>query len=245
MALEREELRLFYQPLIDLSRGVIVGVEALIRWQHPERGLLTPAEFISRAEDSGLIVDIGAWVLEEACRQSRLWIGTEPITTWINVSPRQLADGLPDLVSKALAHSGAEPESVAIEVTEGVLLDGATEAIEALREVHDMGIKVGIDDFGKGFSSLTYLRELPVDVVKLDMAFVHGLGVREEDDAIAEAVVNLAKAIELTSVAEGVETPGQLARLRELGCDLAQGYLFASPQPPEVVQQLLSQDLRW
>jgi len=168
------------------------------------------------------------------------------LTTWINMSPRQLAEpDLLEMVNKVVTETGADPATLCVEVTEGVLLEETGGAMANLRGLKDLGLRIGIDDFGKGFSSLTYLKRLPVDMLKIDRAFVHGLGQSKEDSAIAAAVINLAQALELTSIAEGVETPDQLAQLREMGCDLAQGYLFASPQPAEVIEQLLTQELRW
>lgn len=248
-AIEEGEFRVFYQPQVNLESGTIVGVEVLVRWQHPERGLVTPTEFIGLAEETGVIVPLGHWVMDQACRQAVKWRslrGDDPLMMWVNISPRQLAQtDFPEAVSKILADTGADASTLCVEVTEGVLTQEAGAAVAVLRGVKDLGLRIGIDNFGKGFSSLAYLKRLPIDMLKLDRTFVAGLGTSPEDSAIAAAVINLARAMGLISLAEGVETPDQLAELRELGCDLAQGYFFSSPQPPEVIEELLGQDLRW
>jgi diguanylate cyclase (GGDEF)-like protein/PAS domain S-box-containing protein len=248
-ALEDGEFRVFYQPQVNLESGTIVGVEVLARWQHPERGLVTPAEFISLAEESGVILPLGHWVMEQACRQAVKWRdlrGDDPLMTWVNISPRQLSQAdFAETVSKILADTGADASMLCLEVTEGVVMAEAGAAVAVLRSLNDLGLRIGIDNFGKGFSSLAYLKRLPIHMLKLDRTFVAGLGTSPEDSAIAAAVINLARAMGLISLAEGVESPDQLAELRELGCDLAQGYFFSSPQPPEVIEELLGQDLRW
>jgi diguanylate cyclase (GGDEF)-like protein/PAS domain S-box-containing protein len=248
-AIEGGEFRVFYQPQVELDSGTIVGVEVLARWQHPERGLVTPTEFIQLAEETGVILPLGQWVLEQACRQSEKWRGLNggnPLPAWVNISPSQLAQpNFPELVSKILAEHGTDPASLCLEVTEGALVGETGAAVETLRKLKDLGIKVGLDDFGMGFSSLAYLKRLPVDMLKLDRTFVAGLGTNTDDSAIAAAVINLSRAMGLVSIAEGVETPEQLAELRELGCNLAQGYFFSSPQPAEVMEELLTQSLRW
>jgi len=244
-ALERDELRVVYQPEVELATGQVVAVEALLRWEHPERGVVGPAEFIEVSEETGLIVPIGEWVIEEACRQGaewqRLYPDRPPLSVWVNLSARQLAS--PDLVptvERALSRAGVGPGSLCLEITESVVMSDAPSSITLLRALKDLGVSLGIDDFGTGYSSLGYLKRFPVDVLKVDRGFVDGLGVDSEDSAIVAAVVSMAHALGMTAVAEGVETAGQVAELRALGCDLAQGYYFARPQPPSAITDLLA-----
>jgi diguanylate cyclase (GGDEF)-like protein/PAS domain S-box-containing protein len=233
-ALEREELRVHYQPIVQLEDGRVTGFEALARWHHPERGLVEPNDFIDLAEETGLVVPLGAWVLEEACRQAVRWhTAGAAISMSVNLSPRQLAEpSLPHDVAQALARTGIAPDALHLEITESTLMQDAAATIEALRALHALGLRLSIDDFGTGFSSMSYLKRFPVDALKVDKSFVDGLGRDPEDTAICTAVVSLAHALGLCAVAEGVETPEQLADLRTLGCELAQGYLFGEPAPP-------------
>jgi len=244
-ALEHDEFRLHYQPLIGMRSGEIEGFEALLRWEDPDRGLVMPDQFLEVAEETGLIVPIGKWVLEEACRQvaswRRRWPGARPWSVAVNLSARQVArSGLAGEVAAALSASGLEPSWLCLELTESVLIEATTSAMHMLASLKALGVRLGIDDFGTGYSSLSYLRRFPVDVVKVDRSFVAGLGDDGEDDAIVAAVIGLTQRLGLRAVAEGVETEEQARRLRELGCDLAQGYLFARPQPPDAVEALLA-----
>ena len=245
-SLERGELVLHYQPEVDLPTGVVAGVEALLRWQHPERGLVAPNDFIPVAEDSGMIVPIGAWVLHEACRQAVAWgarRGAHPLVMRVNVSPRQLDDpAFVDTVAGALADSGLEPSRLCLEITENALIRDLERGSEVLRRVRALGVQLALDDFGTGHSSLTYLRRLRVDVLKIDRSFLAGLDAREDDRAIVAAIIGMARALGLTVTAEGVERQSQLTHLHQMRCDAAQGFLLARPAPPEEIEPLL--DLR-
>jgi diguanylate cyclase (GGDEF)-like protein/PAS domain S-box-containing protein len=233
-ALERGELRVHYQPVISLRDQRCIGAEALVRWAHPERGLLTPDQFIDLAEESGLIVPIGRWVIEDACRRSRVWRAEHgpAFAVSVNLSGRQLSNPeMAEQVTAALGHTGADPAALCFEITENVLMDDVDATISAIAALKSLGVTLSIDDFGTGYSSLGYLKRFPVDSVKVDQSFIHGLGADPEDTAIVAAVVSLGHALDLTVIAEGVETDRQLAELVALGCDAAQGYLFARPAP--------------
>jgi diguanylate cyclase (GGDEF)-like protein/PAS domain S-box-containing protein len=233
-AVERREFRVVYQPLVALDDRRCVGAEALVRWQHPTRGLLAPGEFVDLAEESGLIVPVGAWVLEEACRQAAEWQAAGDIGDFVvsvNLSARQLAHAnTPADIAAALNTSGIDPARLSLEITESVLMDDAESTMSVIAALRDLGVGFSIDDFGTGYSSLGYLKRFPVDSVKVDRSFVSGLGSNPEDSAIVAAVVSLGHALGLTVVAEGVETERQLAELVALGCDTAQGFYFAEPQ---------------
>lgn len=243
-ALELEELRVFYQPVVNLATGRVSAVEALVRWEHPERGMVAPCEFVPVAEESGLIVPIGTEVLREAARQAARWQAArpdrDPIVVSVNLSGRQLARrDLPAVVEQVLAEAGADPSTIAFEITESVLMEDAETAVATLSALKALGITLLVDDFGTGYSSLSYLKRLPVDALKIDRSFVDGLGADESDHAIVQAVLGLAGALGLGVVAEGVETDLQLAELRALGCDRAQGYRFARPAPAASIEHLL------
>jgi EAL domain-containing protein (putative c-di-GMP-specific phosphodiesterase class I) len=243
---ERGELRAFYQPIVRLSDGAMVAAEALVRWNHPERGLLEAATFVPLAEETGIIVPIGAWMLEEACRQAALWPanGKAPAVS-VNLSARQL--GRPDLVDAvhaALSKSELDADRLWLEITESTLMEDADAAVDALERLRALGVHLSVDDFGTGYSSLAYLRRFPVDFLKVDRSFVAGLGRDDEDSAIVEAVVSMAHSLRLSVVAEGVETSEQLARLRDLGCELAQGFYFAAAVPSAALDAL-SSGSRW
>jgi diguanylate cyclase (GGDEF)-like protein len=234
-AMENDQIVVHYQPCVSLHTGRVTSVEALARWDHPDRGILAPTEFIGLAEETGLIVGLGLRVLNDACAQAKAWadqLGDAAPRIHVNLSARQLtAANLTVLVRGVLDGSGLEPELLCLEITESVLMEDAPAVIDALRRLKDIGVLLAIDDFGTGYSSLSYLRRFPVDILKVDQSFVDGLGPDPEDSAIVAAIVNLASTLELEAVAEGVETREQLERLRALGCATAQGYVFAEPAP--------------
>ncbi|MEK7423772.1 MAG: EAL domain-containing protein [Actinomycetota bacterium] len=237
-ALVEEQLRLHYQPQVDLHSGRVVGVEALVRWQHPERGLLAPADFIAVAEESGLIGPIGHWVLQEACRQMDEWrcasSWAPPLMT-VNVSPLELdASSFVDEVRTVLARTGLDPRALCLELTESAVMT-PTAALDTLADLRDLGCYIGIDDFGTGYSSLARLRDLPVEVLKIDRSFVDGLGTDPNDSAIVSSIMSLALTMGLHVIAEGVEEPRQAEALTRLGCQFAQGYLFARPMPADAL----------
>ncbi|QIN84352.1 EAL domain-containing protein [Rubrobacter tropicus] len=247
-ALEREELGVLYQPVVRLADGRDAGAEALVRWRHPQRGVVPPAAFIPLAEETGLIIGIGEQVLREACARAREWRdllkGGGTPTVWVNLSARQFHEpGLPELVESVLEEAGLDPGSLGLEITEGVAMDesgfGAGRTTATLRNLKELGVRLAVDDFGTGYSSLSYLKRLPLDVLKIDRSFVSGLEKNTEDRAIVSAVATLARDMELEVVAEGVETEEQLHILRELGCSLAQGYYFAKPLPATEVSARL------
>ena len=243
---QRGELRALYQPIVRLADGAMVACEALVRWVHPERGLLEAAQFVPLAEETGIIVPIGGWVLEEACRQAASWPGdgTAPAVS-VNLSARQLSRAdLVDGVAQALTASGLDPDRLWLEITESVLMEDADTAVDVLGRLRALGVHLCVDDFGTGYSSLAYLRRFPVDALKVDRSFVAGLGKDPEDSAIVEAVVSMAHSLRLSVVAEGVETDDQLARLRDLGCEPAQGFYFAAPVPATALDAF-SAGSRW
>ncbi|MCU1398383.1 MAG: hypothetical protein JWN62_1492 [Acidimicrobiales bacterium] len=252
-ALERDELIVHYQPVIDLAGGAMISTEALVRWIHPERGLVGPDQFIPFAEESGLIVPIGAWVLEQACGQLREWqalqrtrTGVSTLSMAVNLSVRQmLAPDVVDVVRDVLDRTGIDPRDLCLELTESVFMEDVDYFGQVLAAIKAIGVDLAIDDFGTGYSSLSYLKRFPVDRVKIDRAFVDGLGVDAHDTALVAAIVAMAGALDLAITAEGVETWDQLAELRRLGVSRAQGFLLARPVPADHITQLLIDDARW
>jgi len=238
------QLRLFYQPIVHLDTGGIAGFEALVRWQHPVRGLLPPLEFIPSAEATGLIVPLGRYVLEEACRQAASWAAMHPsgerLRISVNVSAKQLAQpGWSDEVAQILAESGLAPRQLVLEITESVLMDDTDTTAVRLEELRRLGVRIAIDDFGTGYSSLGYLRRLPVDILKIDKSFIDGVAEGPHESALARAVVKLASTLRLEAVAEGISSRKQLLQLRRLRCPYGQGFFFSRPQPPAVIPRLL------
>ena len=240
-AIAREELFLVYQPILDLETGAITAAEALLRWQHATRGLVPPTEFIALAEESGLIVEIGAWVLNTAAEQAAQWAANgTPIAISVNVSARQLDDpGLLAAVEHALRRSGLDGERLILEITETALMRDPEGAAATLCDLRALGIRVAIDDFGTGYSSLAYLQQLPVDALKIDRTFVSA----PDSDALIQTLVQLGRSLGLRTVAEGIEDELQLAHLRELGCDAGQGYLFAPPLEVAALERVLADRL--
>lgn len=245
-ALERGELRVYYQPKVALATGRIAGVEALVRWQHPTRGLLAPGTFIPLAEETGLILPLGHQVLEAACAQLVVWRARYPasgLLLSVNVSAQQFQRGdLAAEVAGILRDSGLAPGALKLELTESVLMEDAAATGRAIRALRELGVHLMLDDFGTGYSSLAYLKRLPLDALKIDRSFVAGLGTDPEDAVIIRAVVSLARALDLLVVAEGVETAAHAATLRALGCDLGQGMHFAAPLPPDALEALLARE---
>jgi EAL domain-containing protein (putative c-di-GMP-specific phosphodiesterase class I) len=268
-AIDRGEFRICYQPKVWLdsnlqehlrflrSRAIvapktitesrtITGMEALVRWEHPERGLLLPSEFIPVAEESGLIVPIGRWVLKEACRQARVWqkryACEPPLDVCVNLSTKQIQH--PDLVrdvTRALEETGLVPSSLCLEITESTIMhEGGAPSVGALRELEGLGVRLAVDDFGTGYSSLAYLKGFPVSFLKIDRSFVDGLRKDPEDVVIVSAIIALAHTLGMQAIAEGVETAEQRAQLRGLGCDMAQGYYFSEPVSAEAISELLA-----
>jgi diguanylate cyclase (GGDEF)-like protein/PAS domain S-box-containing protein len=242
-AITGSQLRLHYQPVVELSGGTVIAVEALLRWQHPTRGLLLPGRFISIAEESGLIVPVGQWVLSAAAQQAAEWQpGPDgaPLRMSVNVSARQFQQGgWTDEVARALEESGLSPDRLVLEITESVLMDDTRTTVRRLGELRDLGVRIAIDDFGTGYSSLGYLRQFPVDILKIDKSFIDGVASGPHESALARAVIKLASTLKLEAVAEGITSRKQYLVLRRLRCQFGQGFLFSRPEPAEVVAELV------
>jgi diguanylate cyclase (GGDEF)-like protein len=241
-AIALDQLSLHYQPQVEIATGRILGVEALARWKHPLHGWVSPGEFIPLAESSDLIVQIGSWILNEACRQTKIWHeqGYADLTTAVNLSARQFRQrDLLSMIERTVANHRLTPRHIVIELTESVVMADAHRAIEVLEMLHKSGFEVAVDDFGTGYSSMSYLKRLPVGKLKVDRSFVNDLGSSAKSDAIVRAIIELAHGLNMTVVAEGVETPRQLSFLRAFGCDQYQGYLFSRPRSAADTRELL------
>jgi EAL domain-containing protein (putative c-di-GMP-specific phosphodiesterase class I) len=250
-ALERHEFGLAYQPVVSVATGRVSGLEALLRWRHPERGLVPPQDFIRVAEETGLILPIGRWVLGEACRQMHAWRDIVPdnghhVSVSVNLSARQFGDPmLVDAVADVLAATGLSASGLRLEITESILMDHAEASVRLLNRLKELGVEVEVDDFGTGYSSLGYLHRFPLDALKVDRSFIARVEVDAEHREIVRTIVTLARNLGMAVVAEGVETEGQRAYLQGLGCDAMQGYLFAGPLEPADAETLLRSGRRW
>jgi EAL domain-containing protein (putative c-di-GMP-specific phosphodiesterase class I) len=241
-SVQAKAFTLEYQPIVDINTGVIVAGEALVRWRHPERGTLLPEEFIGIAESSGLIHDLGRWILREACLAAVRWPALpdgRPRSLGVNVAAAQLLEpGFADVVAGILRETGLDPKRLTFELTESALLD-LEAATAALQRISNLGVKLALDDFGIGYSALSYLADLPFDIVKIDQSFVSGMADNERVEAMLGGILALCRSLGLLAVAEGIETDAQLARLRRLGCPEGQGFLFARPMPLSAFDALL------
>jgi EAL domain-containing protein (putative c-di-GMP-specific phosphodiesterase class I) len=246
-AVDRGELTLHYQPSAEIVSGRIAAVEALVRWRHPVRGLVPPDKFIPLADETGLIGEIGRWVLFEACAQTKRWhdAGFAPLKVSVNVSAVQFRQGdLAQVVHSALVQTGLPAECLDLEITETVLMQDAAATIAMLRELKNMGVSISVDDFGTGYSSLAYLQRFPIDTLKIDKSFMMSVTEDEHNAAIVRTVIALAKSLKLESIAEGVESSDQVAYLRAEGCDRVQGYYFSKPLEPQRLRSFIESGAR-
>ena len=245
-AIERDELLLYYQPKVNIKDGTIVGAEALVRWRHPERGLVPPAEFVPVAEESGLIVHVSNWVLEAVCKQIRQWMDTgfPAMHIAVNLSARDFSSGLPARVQELLERYGIGAEWLELEITEGMLMHHTAAVIAMMEEITALGVSLSLDDFGTGYSSLSYLKRFPIDTLKIDRSFIISIPDDTDDCAIAGAIVGMSKQLKHNVIAEGVETTDQLVFLKSLGCDEIQGYLFSPPVPAETFAAMVREGKR-
>jgi EAL domain-containing protein (putative c-di-GMP-specific phosphodiesterase class I) len=241
-ALERDEFMVYYQPQIDLYSGQIVGMEALIRWKHPELGFIPPSTFIPIAEEAGLIIPIGTWVLRTACTCLKEWIdqGLPKIRVAVNISSYQFNhENLTEIVSEVLKETGLQGEYLEMELTEGIVMKDAESTMKILNDLKKLGVEFSIDDFGTGYSSLSYLKRFPIDKIKIDKSFVHNITTDPKDASIAQAIISMSHGMDIKVLAEGVETLEQQEFMRSLHCDEMQGYYFSHPLPEEYMKRLL------
>jgi predicted signal transduction protein with EAL and GGDEF domain len=244
-AMEQNALEVYYQPQVDLSSGHVVAMEALLRWNHPQRGFIAPTDFIPVAEEAGLIDTLGEWVLRTACSQVKAWSseGKGNVRIAVNLSSRQFYDGtLAATVAAILADTGFESRNLELELTESMVMKNPKVTISSLHQLKDMGIAISVDDFGTGYSSLAYLKKYPLDILKIDRSFVRDIATDPDDAAIVSAIIAMAKSLELTVIGEGIETHQQLEFLRDNGCDVVQGYLFGKPAPADEVVAMLGRN---
>jgi EAL domain-containing protein (putative c-di-GMP-specific phosphodiesterase class I) len=238
-ALEKNQLELHYQPIIDLQRNAVIGFEALTRWRHPTKGMIPPAVFIPVAEDSGLILPLGTWALIEACEQAAHW--PDHLKIAVNLSPVQFSTpNLFGVIESTLAKTKLAPHRLELEITERIFMEESEKTLTTLHRLKQLGVRIALDDFGTGYSSLSYLRSFPFDKIKVDRTFVSDLAEGTENVVIVQAVVSIARALGMTTTAEGVDTPGQRDFLKALGCDEAQGYLFSAPVALERVPEIIA-----
>lgn len=243
-ALDQQELSLHYQPQIDLRTRRIVGLEALMRWQHPTAGTVSPATFVPLLEETGLIVQVGAWVIEAACRQRAAWqrsgLLADDCSLAVNISPRQFAShSLVDLLQQSLTSNQLAPQMLEVELTEGSLMQDTEVTRRMLNDLKQLGVRLSVDDFGTGYSSLSYLKLFEIDTLKIDKSFVDKITTDKKDEAISASIVNLAHNLQMLVVAEGVETDAQLQMLQQMGCDIVQGYYFAKPMPQDELESFV------
>jgi EAL domain-containing protein (putative c-di-GMP-specific phosphodiesterase class I) len=249
-AVERQEFVVFYQPLVDLHSGQLAGFEALVRWQHPQRGLVSPLEFIPVAEETGLIVPIGAWVLRAACKQMHIWQQHfpthRPLAVSVNLSCKQFVQvDLVEHVEHVLRDTGLAPHSLKLEITESVLMEHTSSITTMLMRLHTLGVQLSLDDFGTGYSSLSSLHRFPIQILKIDRSFVSGMNVDSKNAEIVRTIIALARNLSMDVVAEGVETAEHLAALRALRCNYGQGYWFAKPLDASAATALLAAVPQW
>jgi EAL domain-containing protein (putative c-di-GMP-specific phosphodiesterase class I) len=241
-ALEREEFVLYYQPQISSSTGQIIGMEALIRWQHPERGLLSPFHFIPLAEETGLIIPLGEWVMRTACRQNKAWqdAGLPPMRVAVNLSMSQFQQkDLIEMVARVLKETNLAPQYLELEITESIAMHNIDYVIGKMKELAALGVQISIDDFGTGFSSLNYLKKFPINKLKIDRSFITDITSDSDDAMIVTAIIAMAHSLKLNVIVEGVETEAQRSYLPTLGCDEMQGYLFSAPVPSNQFEKML------